>query len=159
MRTDQPGDAFPCPASCIERCQHGGVIVPQDFQKQGAGQFLLRSEEMKEASIRRPRARIAATVAPSKPSRSNTARAAASKSSRAVVAMVKHLLSHSNWTWAGLIWTSEAPTGWRERLAPAARRRSSRAAPGWPQRVVGLVRPARPHRWQPMPPAALREPP
>jgi hypothetical protein len=39
----------------LDRSQHGCVITLQHVQKQRAGQFLLRSEEMKEAAVRSPR--------------------------------------------------------------------------------------------------------
>jgi hypothetical protein len=37
------------------RREDGAVIALQDFQEQGAGQFLLRPEEMEKAAIGRPR--------------------------------------------------------------------------------------------------------
>ena len=56
MRADQPRHAFPRAAGFVDRRQHGCVIPPEDFQEQGAGEFLLRSEEMEEAAVGRPRA-------------------------------------------------------------------------------------------------------
>ena len=51
MGTYQARDALARIAGWIERCHHAGVIVLQDFQKQRARQFLLRTKEMKKAAI------------------------------------------------------------------------------------------------------------
>jgi hypothetical protein len=51
MRPDQAIDALFGVRHGIERGQHCGVIMPQHLQKQRAGQFLLRPEDMKEAAV------------------------------------------------------------------------------------------------------------
>src|SRR5215207_9563999 len=56
MRADQPRHALPRSAGSIDRRDDGGVVTGENFQEQRAGQFLLRSEEMEEAAVGRPRA-------------------------------------------------------------------------------------------------------
>ena len=51
MGADQPPYPIPRAAGFTDRREDGGVIAAQDFKKQGAGQFLLRPEEMKEAAV------------------------------------------------------------------------------------------------------------